>query len=440
MITITPDPFSWELFVPNKITNPNWQYFLNDPTMEGVQTNVRLGGDSQAWATTDRGFDNTHYTIGLVNNPAQTVTWADYGLFETATYLDLDDYMSYFKIDNPTVLSRYTDLNQTPNGGAVTTGLKVYPGVSSIFWSGSSYDAAIQVGEYGRPISFETWFSHNESRTNLNLGYSGYTLFSEQTTPFPSLTPLGNPGEHIRKYCAGIFKVDADISNPQVSDVLCGVIVEGTSSGAVGQIIIDGQVVRAETLTQAATELWFEWSGLFEGDPALLGGKTGTIDYIWFKLNTFNVTLLSSQYRSFDSKDVKFGWYVDRNTGLSEGTYVGTLRCYPPSMFTHPSWPVTVVITEDPVEEVLPPDPSRRPPSITDVRFFTEADPYYYTIDNRPLKDLSIRDLDILNLLKPLTSIENTPVFLGQKALIENLWYLAVGIESSEDWVPINPI
>jgi fructose-1-phosphate kinase PfkB-like protein len=35
--------------------------------------------------------------------------------------------------------------------------------------------------------------------------------------------------------------------------------------------------------------------------------------------------------------------------------------------------------------------------TLTTVRYYTQADPYYYTVDNRPLSDLEARDTQILN-------------------------------------------
>jgi hypothetical protein len=34
---------------------------------------------------------------------------------------------------------------------------------------------------------------------------------------------------------------------------------------------------------------------------------------------------------------------------------------------------------------------------LTSVRYYTQADPYYYTVDNRPLEDLKTRDDEIAN-------------------------------------------
>lgn len=35
--------------------------------------------------------------------------------------------------------------------------------------------------------------------------------------------------------------------------------------------------------------------------------------------------------------------------------------------------------------------------SLTAIRYYTQADPYYYTVDNRPLTDLAARDVTIAN-------------------------------------------
>jgi hypothetical protein len=37
--------------------------------------------------------------------------------------------------------------------------------------------------------------------------------------------------------------------------------------------------------------------------------------------------------------------------------------------------------------------------SLTAVRWYTQADPYYYTVDNRPLEDLAARDTTLANEL-----------------------------------------
>lgn len=43
--------------------------------------------------------------------------------------------------------------------------------------------------------------------------------------------------------------------------------------------------------------------------------------------------------------------------------------------------------------------------SLTTVRYYTQADPYYYTVDNRPITDLAERDTQLANELDKRTII-----------------------------------
>lgn len=74
---------------------------------------------------------------------------------------------------------------------------------------------------------------------------------------------------------------------------------------------------------------------------------------------------------------------------------------------------------------------------LTNVRYYDSSDVYHYSVDNRPLFDLSSRDDLVIDKYVPIVSISNPPEFLGQIAIVNRAAYMGIGTESTNDWVKV---
>lgn len=74
---------------------------------------------------------------------------------------------------------------------------------------------------------------------------------------------------------------------------------------------------------------------------------------------------------------------------------------------------------------------------LTEVRYFTADDIYFYLTDNRPLGDLAGRDEQIADLITARNSISEVPLYVGQTAVVGRVGFMAVGTASVDDWIQI---
>jgi hypothetical protein len=196
----------------------------------------------------------------------------------------------------------------------------------------------------------------DENNLNLNVvesnpyivGYGDvYTLYGDQGNNFPEVFGSGLPGNYVRGYAAGIFKLGADLTdlaNLQDSDIMCGSVFIGSiNGGGTGKIVVNGVAVQTFVLNSLSlvdrvamySETWFN------DDPALLQGLTGYVDNIELSVQGQYIYVDSSPpttVLSFDTKNTKYAWFVDEVTGAGEGVLVPgySVNTRPISMFTSP--------------------------------------------------------------------------------------------------------
>lgn len=443
------NPFPWDQTLPDDAVT-GWETFYDGlPTLDGTQLNVRLGGDSLSWTATGAPpSKGVFYDLGLPGTntgfTSRNELYLDGGNRSTGSpYGDLNLWdLGSFPVTNTDVYSRYVISDQTASSPAVY-GLKAYPGMCATganYWGGW-----IQAVNHSRPVSFEMWYSSNPSPSAPDIGFNGYTIFGDQGQWLPEFLSTGQGTDYVRKYIAGIFKSSADISNPSISDMVCAVQFDGTVSGGTGILVVNGTIVDTITLTSRPTSIraWVDtaWGGFKED----LNGLAGALTYIGIEANfdllqtptlvDKNYSSLTPSVQSFDTNDVKFGWYVDQNTGLGDGVpaYNNAIYTDVPSMFTYPGWTLVTVIGDGST-------PTRILVPLSMVRYFTEADPYYYKINNRPSTDLAKRDIELIDALQPISSIDSPPSFLGQKALVGGVMYFGVDTVTVDDWKSLKVI
>lgn len=369
ILDVTPD--GWDA---------GWQLFYNDPTLDGVQFNVNIGGDAASWTPGSGGiYMQPDYHIGLIDplDPPNyylevdgALKFNDPGVSPLSGWtIDNWRYGGSFEITHPDVVARYTAADQIA-GAPVTIGERAYHGVASRSAWGSGAYAYIQARDVGKPILVEEWFSDNENKNNQDVSFHGYTHFGDANGNSFYVYWLGNSGEYIRKYVTGVLKRTADSTNPSVSDIVFGVMYTGTLSGGVAVLVVNGVVERVINFTYgAAHKISVDMEFAVDRDAARWNGYAQVFDFLGILVENgpgtsgWPYAAGSSEYvyvdafrdvgheayietKTIDTYDVKFVNYVDRVSGLGDGVYTGEVLYFNPiMMYTHPGW-----IGETPIE------------------------------------------------------------------------------------------
>lgn len=179
-----------------------------------------------------------------------------------------------------------------------------------------------------------------------------YTLYGDQRSNWPNIVGSGLPGNYVRGYAAGIFKLGADLTNLatlQDSDIMCGSVFVGSpSGGGSGRIVINGQIVGTLVIAGPAlvdrVAMYMETS--FVGESSLLQGLTGYAYNLELDAQGEYViveSVIPTQVFAFDTKNTKCGWYVDEVTGAGAGVLVPDypISVKPLSMYTPPNLTTT---------------------------------------------------------------------------------------------------
>jgi hypothetical protein len=351
---VSPYPIT-EVF-PNTASE-GYHLFYDDPSLDAVMFNVNVGGPTAGWgAGSGSHYNNPFYDVGLMT-AGQTYSsyGVDGGVIKDSQYttsgivVDLWRYGAWFTLTDPVVRARYTTSDQV-YFGTVAAGVRTYPGVASRnAWSGY-----IQARDFGEPFLFEEWFSDNPLKQNQAVSFSGYTHFGDLSDPIVRVFSLGNPGEHVRKYVGGILKRTADSSNPDISDIQAGVMYTGGLSGGVAVVVLRGVVVRQLNYTAGAVvNINTDMDTAAEDDPSAFAGYPQMCDYLGISVNNDYIHINAYdevgddgyvENPNFDTYDVKFVSYVDRDSGLAPGVATGELWYLPPPMmYTHPGLPTVSV-------------------------------------------------------------------------------------------------
>lgn len=188
---------------------PAQYHYYSDPTLDAVQLNVELKGDPASWGSTTH---DVYCSYGLLKTPSPTginVAGGVITLNEADPIVDPWRYSSSFNIPSP-LSNKYVAADQTQTSpGPQVANLRKYHGVASNdSWT---QDAYIQAPCYGRPIGFEMWYSENETQTNNDVKFVGYTSVGDMTGgDAPSNFSL--PPGHMRRYTCGYFRTGTDLT------------------------------------------------------------------------------------------------------------------------------------------------------------------------------------------------------------------------------------
>lgn len=358
------DPFPFEEYFINgePLVDPYDQTYYNDPLLDGVQLNVRLGGDPAAWGSTE--YD-VYYTTGLLQAPSVFGISVGGGVYYPSVgEVDLWRYTAgAFVVDHPQS-NKYVDSSQT-NPGPQTIRTDVFPGVASTdpWGSGGGELSYIQVPCYGRPISYENWYSENLAKTNDAVTFSGYTSYGDMNGyEFPDFryqtdfNPQMTPG-YVRRYVAGIVDVNADLATLTTADIIFGALFVGTPSGGTIYICANGVVQKTQTVAFKPDVVYASCDMAWGNWPyAATSGLPQGYDYFEMGVRDFDRTenVFEGLYFGadplvpLDTYDVKWAWYYDFVPDAGEGTFCGLLTSRAPNAYTHPGWPC----------DYIPPEPS----------------------------------------------------------------------------------
>jgi hypothetical protein len=246
----------------------------------------------------------------------------DGGIYDPGTSdINLWGASNYFLINDTTVMARYNAVGGLPNGlSNPSPGHTEYPGVASYSaWSGNTY---IQPKVYGQPVSCELWYSLNMARSNPLMGYNNYSFFGDfGGGSLPSIS-LGQPGAFIKKYFAGIFKADADMSNLSDSDYIMGLSYVGNAISGTSRVIQSGTVTAIQTWGSGTTYINGYIDCTFDDNTSLLDPLKSNCNN--FELDSDQGYVAgdvgyppSNNNGRFDTYQVKMAFYVDCDTALS---------------------------------------------------------------------------------------------------------------------------
>lgn len=298
------------------------------PARDGVSLNINLGGFAPAWTTGD---GKTVY-FGIMQKSNPTIYLDGGNMSSINSTINLWSPSAGFPISDPTVVARYAQVGGTPLGASnPAPGHTEYKGVASFSsWNPQSY---VEPRIFGRPIICEIWYSLNMTRTVPLEGYNNYSFFGDTgADALPYLDVTGSGG-FVRKYQAGIFKVNADMYNLVDADFVVGVSYIGNGSGGTMRIIKDGVAIESVAVTDKATSVYALYDTITVDDPfTWMGAGKSNMRYIEIAANTptvapfvghtFPVADASGTTAGlFDTYQVKLAWIVDADTLLAPNTH-----------------------------------------------------------------------------------------------------------------------
>jgi len=281
------DYFPWLQYLKNL---DDYTSAYDNADLDGVSLNLNLGGWAPSW-------EGENVYTNLIYNPSSIDLAGDLLRYYYDSYDNNLLYISFngggYTLANTTVIDRYSVVGGDQNGLVnPEPGHHVYPGVAS--YTDLAY---FEAKNFGKPIICELWYSLNHERNNRLKGYSNYSFIEFEGNRLPYVEVQNTVGtSYIKKYQAGIFKVNADMYDLQESDFIVGISYIGDESGGTTKIIVDG--VAVETVTNI---------GSIKGiDPDVFGS------YI------FRESYLQDKKSYFDFINVSM-WNYDEGVTFSNG-------------------------------------------------------------------------------------------------------------------------
>lgn len=272
---------------------------FDDPTLDGVTLNVNFGGYALSWDyniytwlfnnSISNGYDL--YTPSItykpdIPGPADQPNWID---FQHDFYGD-----DYAVLQNPDLITKYAALN------SCVAGHNVFPGVSSI----SSQSFISNIFNYGQPVLYEVWFSLNPNRSNPLVGYNNYTIYGNGNYNVFADVPIGG---FFKKFYYGIFKVNADLSNLQMSDIIAAISYEGGISGGTYKSIVNGLVIDTVDELEAATTISATLNGWVQCPIAILGENKSAIASMVIN----NLYTIRDNYVDYTTNTADYPFFID---------------------------------------------------------------------------------------------------------------------------------
>ena len=328
--------------------------FVSDPANEGVQLNVRLTGSS--WSD-----EGSWYAPGV----AESGDWVsvNYGMCLPDDELNTWGYMVNISPATPLPAAWRSDVqgNVGYNGFTVSPGEYTYPCVFAT--NGNLGAGGSGTYWYNAPVSYETWFSTNDTRVNKDIGFSGYTGFADQGNTSPTTSDVVTahvPADtYRRRYVVGILRRNADLASCSPADIMLGMLMTSNGVTTTSRLCHNGVAVATRSFTTPtggaafnSAQCYIEtaWSGSVDDIGEWAGvvsdcsmWSNGAHDFV----SHYPGGLLSS---GFDTYDVKWAWLIDdfSPTHLAAvpvetptGDPVATYFAVPPNMFTAPNWAIT---------------------------------------------------------------------------------------------------
>lgn len=323
----------------------------------GVDLNVYLGGYTLSWSNEN---------LPAVDSNGNDITATTKLLYDYGTMLrpDISDARAQ-DIDLTGLITPWYDCHPSTDLGLMFAGnfSSGYTKLRGIFTMHRRN--RIRARNLGRPVSFEAWFSLNDTGYELNpepnkiRGYNNYTLFGSnrsnipdvndtlETIPTVSISGVGS----IKNYVAGIFSASVDLRNLSTNEnsVLTGVTaaVRYIKDSGKLEIILKGKVVAStvisdlksisgniDTRCRISSELMGKNKSNIASITVIANGQPSisfNADWDIF-LPNHNVTGLIDTYM------VKQGFYVDANRGSNDNSISYSL-C---PMMTMPYFPIPI--------------------------------------------------------------------------------------------------
>lgn len=343
--------YPWIEHLPDYYTDPNHRdaYDLYD----GSTFNVYLGGFRDSWIST--GANQVYTQIGPSTFGDSTVR-VDGGVwYAPSDELDLWATSDYFFLTDPATKARYLAMGGSADGSVnIPPGLNSYPGVASYSrWSNTYFQAK----NCSAPISAELWYTLNPARSNPLVGFNGYSFFGD--TGADGMPEVYVPSGYVKQYYAGIFKIDADVSNPKDSDCVMVAWYEGGAAGGVMRLLLNGTEIARKPIDHPATDVYGNYDAIFGDDRLGIGSSTNNINYLEINADsdyiyTEPVWPTDGPFGAGDglinTKNVKFAFYVDSTTGSAPGVWDGTsyISWIPGMFYTIPKTPLPCAPTNIP--------------------------------------------------------------------------------------------
>lgn len=343
--------FNWNL-IPSYLNNDAISQFYNNPSNDGVTLNIGLCGNYNAWN------NNNAYTPDkevVVSMGLDTSPFSLDGplLMATDTFVNTWVASQYFTITDPTVVSRYAELNGTLNVNTMPHHM-TFPGVSSF----NSWRSRIQTSPHAlmAPTVFEMWYSLNENRSNPTNGFCNYTFLGDAgIDAFPTVNLLDNL-DYIRQYCAGIFKtttkmlrlvsniyseyscVPDDLSDCPLVFIFDGADFNNGETGGVLKIITNGQLYQSVTVNFKVTSLIINVDFITDKQINEIGSAKSTVSEAVITITDFSGTntrsIAVANPFEIDTYHIKYAWGAESTTN----EYVYSFK--PPMMYTLPGFDI----------------------------------------------------------------------------------------------------